>query len=52
MEGSTIMKTHKRGQRRKGGEEGFLRKWTTDELKFKGQKGLIEEESEIRENSG
>jgi hypothetical protein len=26
MEGSTVMKTQKRGQKRKGGEKGFLRK--------------------------
>ena len=46
------MKTQERGQRRQGGEESFLRKGTMDELKFKGQKGLIEEESENRVNSG
>lgn len=51
MEGSTVMKTQRRGQRRKGGEEGFLRKGEMDELKFKGQKRLIEEVSESRANS-
>lgn len=51
MEGSAVMKTQKRGQRRKGGEEDFLRKGAMDELKFKGQKRLIEEESESRANS-
>lgn len=52
VEGSRVMKTQKRGQRRKGGEKGFLRKRVMDELKFKEQKGLIEEESESRAHSG